>query len=293
MSLTVRGSLVHTTEELIEKCMSGEAHQYALQLQSVRYSYDQIPDREKKIGTLDATSCLGIVYRTEERETYVQHHDGRPLKSLLNFMDRNLFKKERPIQVTLIGGCKRGRHSLEIHTRENIEKLFKFWQEHAFNIDIQGWVIGDARSYETLCCDFVADDKAIYLIKQGEVGTLNFKMKGALIPELSRRLATTLSDESYFFINPHSQKSLQLAPAKNIHHLKQLAQQLIKLDDATLLRTSSTTPEIEPPYYPQMIRGMASYILSEPKAEAIEVPLLKEHSIFAIQGEVVFHVGQA
>jgi Protein N-terminal asparagine amidohydrolase len=297
MPLTVRGSSFHAARELFEKCNRGDPHKYALELQNTRYSYDQIPKKGEKVGTIDATSCIGIVYRTGDQTTYVQHHDGRSLETLVKIFDKKNFRGLRPIEVTLIGGCKKaGKNgggvdeysSLEKYTKENIEKLVKFWHESAFNIDVQGWAIGDGGTYETLCSDFVAGDEGIYLIKQGEIGTLNLKMKGTLLPQLPRRLATTFSDhENYFFVNPHSQKSLQLSRAGNIHFLKQFAEHLLRLDDATLLKACSTTPGIEPPYYPKMMREMASYVLSHQMSEAIEVPLLQEHAVFGIQGEIV------
>jgi hypothetical protein len=286
MPLKVKGELVHTSEELFNKCLDGEAHQFSLGLQKIRYSYHEIP--KKTVGTIDATSCIGIIYRANDGTTYVQHYDGRPMHSIQKYI--NAGKSKGAFQVIMIGGCRifnnNDYSSLEKHTAENIEKLVHFWKKSNDEIDIQGWVIGDARSYETLFSDFVVNSKEIYLLKQGEVGKLHFDMDGALIPYLSRRLATILSNQNFFLINP-SERELRLHATRSIHFLRQWAEQVQMLDDLSILKNYSTTPGIEPPYYSRMLREMALYVISHQEQNAKKIPLQEENSIFCIQGEIV------
>lgn len=282
MPLAVRGIPCRSPQDLFEKCHLNEALKYALELKKTRYSYSEVPDKGKKIGTLDATSCIGVVYRAANDATYVQHLDGRSLESLLEIFDPS------PVQVTLIGGCTTADKkytSLEKHTKENFEKLVEFWNRHRFNIDVQGWAIGDGRQYNTLCSDFIVGKEKIYLVKQGEIGRLNLEMGGKLIPEVPRRLATVSLDQSRYFIY---KKTMELPGLKNVNNLKQLAQFIMEHDDETVLKNCSTTPDLEPPYFPQMMRDMASFVLNQKMpAPPLKVALLGEHPVFAIQGEIV------
>ncbi len=155
--LTIQGIPFTSPEDLFEKFQSSKAKQYVSKLKEKRYSYSEIPDKARTIGTLDATSCLGIVYRVPNQSIYVQHHDGRPLESLLEIFDKNEIFGPIPMQVTLIGGCKTSNHyaSIEKHTKENFERLIEFWIKHQFHIDLQGWAAGDDYRYDALCSDFI------------------------------------------------------------------------------------------------------------------------------------------
>jgi hypothetical protein len=298
MSLTVRGSPCASAEEAFEQCHLGRALGYALELKQTRYSYHQVADKGETIGTLDATSCLGVIYRTPDHATYVQHHDGRPLHTLLSLFDKSTFCCHHPVEVTLVGGCKIAAKNglslteypcLEKQTKENLKKLVYFWQEAQFHIDIQGWAIGDGQEYTALCSDLIVDREHIYLMKQGELGSLNLKMGGALIPHASHRLATILlNPDHYFFVYDSAQKMLVLSDLDERHSLKTIAQMIMKLDDKTLLKKCSTTPEIEPPYFPQMMRNMASYVLKgSVSTTPLKTSLPPNQSTFAIQGEIV------
>ncbi|HSX04554.1 MAG TPA: hypothetical protein VLG76_07495 [Rhabdochlamydiaceae bacterium] len=291
MPMTVQGVSITSPEELFRQCQIGEAGKVALALKERRYSYNEIPQKEKKLGSFDATSCVGVVYRTADHSVYVQHHDGRPLESLLTIFDRK--ERTMPLKVTLIGGSRpalsHNYECLEKHTKENLEKLVKFWKDYQFNINLQGWAIGEGNDYATLCSDFMVDEEKIYLIKQGEIGYLNLEMKGELVPEASRRLATMILDYSRFsFVYNDSNRALELPGIKNINQLKQIAESMIEFDDDTILVNYSTTPDLEPPYFPQMMRNMASYVLAQKgDVPSLKVPLSKNQPVFAIQGEVV------
>ena len=286
MSLTIQKLPFSSVQDLFEKTHLDGPLKYALELKQKRYFYSEVPDKEKKIGTIDATSCLGVIYKAADHALYVQHLDGRPLDSLLEILD------SRSFQVTLIGGCKMPGNdsysSLEKHTKENLENLVKFWKTHLFNIDVQGWAIGDGPKYETLCSDFIVGEEKIYLMQQGEIGKLNLKMDGNLIPGAARRAATILLEHSRYFLVSISKKILELPGLKNIEKLKQFAQMILELDDETLLKNYSTTPDMEPPYFPQMMRNMASYILQQKGVVApVKISLLEDHPVFVLQGEIV------
>jgi hypothetical protein len=55
----------------------------------------------------------------------------------------------------------------------------------------------------------------------------------------------------------------------------------------SILKTYSTTPDIEPPYYSRMLREMAFYITSHQEQNTQKISLQEENSIFCIQGEIV------
>lgn len=243
-----------------------------LEHQKNRISYSDIPDKENKIGTIDATSCLGVVYRTS-KSLYVQHLDDRPLDSLLDIFE------EKSMHITLVGGCLiNGR--LEKHTQINIEKLLQFWKKHHFHIDLDKWHIGDGKSYASLCSDFVVDQNGIYLLQQGEVGQLN------IIPQMLRRMATSLIDNREYLLL--SNQVLELPALKDIDRLKKFAEIVVKIDDETFLQNFSSTPTLEPPYFPETMRKMAAFILAQKEdLPPLKVQPLKDQAVFALQGEII------
>lgn len=285
MPLTVRKNHIKSAKELFEKCGLSEAYQHACELKKKRIPYSAIREKQKKIGTFDATSCLGVVYQTQNG-LFVQHVDGRPLDVLLT-----IFSKSSPIKVTMIGGCKNGNGyaHLEKNTKENLEKLVSFWLKHHFTIDVQTWALGEGDSYQTLCSDFVADENGIYLINQGEIGLLNLEMHGRLIPQTPRRMADTFIDQSkYFFVCDGTKKQLSLPALKKNPHLLDFADAILKFDEHALLQHCSTTPTLEPPYFPQMIRAMATFLLNQQEDLApLTVSLLEDQPAFALQGEII------
>lgn len=283
MPVTIRGKPFSTLKELLETS----------QRDVKRYSYLDVPSRGKKAGTLDATSCLGVIYRTEDKSTYVQHHDGRSLQTMLSVFADKSFSSSRVIRVTLVGGCSIGQGSngvplLEKHTHENVEGLLAFWKGIPFSIDLQGWFLGNASSYETLCSDFLVDEETVYLLKQGEMGRYNLENSGKLIPYAERRLAATLLDNSrYFFVSSHA-KTLELPALKNLENLREFAQFISKHEDEFILKHCSTTPNLEPPYFPQLLRNMAAYVLLQKGCvPAVKEVLLDEYPVIALQGELV------
>ncbi|HSX12470.1 MAG TPA: hypothetical protein VLF61_03175, partial [Rhabdochlamydiaceae bacterium] len=98
----------------------------------------------------------------------------------------------------------------------------------------------------------------------------------------------SLIDSSRYFLVCQDSKTLELPGLKHIDRWKDYAHMLIELDDETLLKQCSTTPILEPPYFPQMMREMAAYLLEQNETVLpLKAPLLKDHPVFAMQGEIV------
>jgi hypothetical protein len=294
MPIFLSGKRVCTGKDLFYECHKDKFLDYANALKSNPISYNEVPQKRKKIGSVDATSCIGVIYRTLDKTTYVHHHDGRSLQSLNDTLKEENFETLGPINTTLIGGCYYKLNStldylnLEKHTKENIEQLVKFWNDSNFHIDLQGWVIGEGNSYQDLCSDFVADFETTYLLKQGNIGNLNLAVNGSIIPNYCRRLATVLLDSAnYHFINPNNEKKLQLKSIIVNDQFYHFAKQIIQLDDYSILKGCSTTPDLEPPYFSKLIREMAGYVLSHDLTKYTEVLVQEEEAIFCIQGELI------
>lgn len=292
MSIAINQELIASPEDLFNKCLLGDARNYSTVLKEKRFTFAEIPINRTTIGTIDATSCLGVTYRVSGQGVYVQHHDGRALDSVFE-----MFKKDGvnhlPMQVTLVGGCCQGHakyyNRLEKHTKENFEKLMSFWQENRLNVEVQGWALGDAHKYETLCSDFIVDHEKIYLMNQGEVGRLNLSTGGQIIPEAARRLATALLNASqYFLVYDQAKQCLELPALTQSAQMREFAQQIQSINDAAILKYLSTTPQLEPPYFPQLLRNMAQFVLAQTQSmDALSKTLPKNKPVFALQGEVV------
>jgi len=207
MSITMRGVTVANVKELYARCNEAEAQRDLNDLKHNRLStLEGITEREgPTLGTIDASSCIGVAYWTPQGSLFVQHHDGISCESLRATFDFHAFKGPGIVNVTLVGGYRnsnpRGEFTPDykliekLDTRHNIKTLFGFWQRAGYRINIQNWAIGDDKSNDTLCSDFLA-------AKQGKVMLLKpgVALQSGLVPEVARRLVTSLFHPSKKYI---------------------------------------------------------------------------------------------
>jgi len=209
MSVTMRGVAVANVQELYARCHEAEAQRDFNDLKHNRLgTVEGIAEREgPTLGTIDAFSCIGVAYWTQAGSLFVQHHDGVSCESLRATFDYHAFKGPGIVNVTLVGGCRisnaRGEfdHDYDLiekkYTLRNITGLFAFWQSAGYRINIQNWVIGDAKCNDTLCSDFLA-------AKQGRVMLLKpgVAFQSGLVPEAARRIVTNLyhPSEKYVYV---------------------------------------------------------------------------------------------
>lgn len=290
MSIFVQGKAVSSAQELFMQLNESGPQGYTSALKSSRTSV--IPFDENGIGTIDATSCIGVVYHTPNNSLYVHHHDGRAFESLLPLFDINAFKDAIPVKATLVGGCRQPNEKGEFvhtysrleqrYTKKNFEDIVHFWRAKQLNIDVQGWAIGDDKANATLCSDFVAGpDGKIALLEPGVA------VKQNLVPELGRRSAKILANEKEYVLLFDSSKdraSFHLPDVTNdrITHRSYFSPWQNLSDEAAL--KNSTTPLLEPPHFADMIRKVGRFMagIEDARAKTIERP---KGPVILLQGE--------
>lgn len=290
MSLSVRGHLVSSPVEFFERCHSTDAARYVNQLKESKLS--SLDANAKKIGTIDATSCLGVCYHTPNGDVYVQHHDGRGCSRLIDLFKLHAFAGSEPVKVHLIGGCtekdrdgefKPARYDLleSKHTKTNMVGLIAFWRIQGYKIDVQGWALGEAKTNETLCSDFVADRHGVQLLKPG------IAVEKGLVPELGRRTAFALDLEAGYTIAYDSAQGEELHLA-DAHSQRQAyrgyAKQMREMSEAQIVKDFSTTPELEPPHFAKTIKSWGAFLESLEPVPAKRIPV-PQGPVFILQSE--------
>lgn len=289
MSLSVRGQPVSTALELFDRCHATEAVHYTNQLREQMLT--SLDHCENKIGTIDATSCIGVCYQTPTGDVYVQHHDGRNFAKLVDLFERKVFIDKEPVKVHLVGGCtekdrdgafKPSRYDLleQKHTRGNFEGLVAFWKNQGYKIDVQGWALGLADSNATLCSDFVADKESVRLVKPGVA------VSKGIVLEMGRRLVNAIdNDNPYMRVYDNSQSDKLVL--KDVTALRQkykaYGPQIKSMSDATILEKFSTTPDLEPPHFAAALRAWAVFLESQNPLQDTTVPAPKP--VIILQGE--------
>lgn len=288
MSVTVRGQAATNAEALFALCQATDATRYVSQLRDKTVTSFADVQEKKMIGTIDATSCLGICYQTASGDVFIQHHDGRPSYELVNLFGRAVMQGEKPLSVHIVGGCsqpnpqgefKAEYQLLEKFSKENVESIVQFWKSYRLKIDVQGWALGQTKAYETLFPDFVADASSVQLTKPGLVGTQN------LVPEVAQRMVATV-EERYLKVYDSAQGEHFSLP--DVSHLCKALSHLPKTvegkSDREVLETCSTTPTLEPPYFCDFMRQRATYIQKgDTQAKKVAVP---KGPVLILQGEV-------
>lgn len=290
MSLSVRGHSVTTPVELLERCHSTDIAQYVNQLKEKKLT--TLDATEKKIGTIDATSCIGVCYQTPNGDVFVQHHDGRSCSRLRDLFKQNAFAGPEPVKVHLVGGLtekdrdgefKPSRYDLleKEHTRANLEGLVTFWRGQGYKIDIQGWALGEAKSIETLCPDFIADRHEVQLVKPGVA------VEKGLVPELGRRTAVALEQEvGYTTAYDSAQgEELQLEDATLMRQrYRAYGPQIKQMSDARILNDFSTTPALEPPHFVRGMKLWGEFLESQETLQRKRIPV-PQGPVIILQGE--------
>lgn len=288
MSFAVRGQSATTAEALFALCHTTDATRYVSELRDKTLTSFTDVQEKKMIGTIDATSCLGICYQTPTGEVYVQHHDGRPSHELVRLFDRAVMDGQKPLSVHLVGGCtlpnrqgecKAEYQLLEEYSRENIESIVQFWKSYRLKIDVQGWALGQAKAYETLFPDFIADASTVRLLKPGFAGSQN------LVPEMPHRMTAMMEDRYIRVYDSAQGEHFSLSDVSSIcRQLSQWPQKVVGRSDKEILAVCSTTPTLEPPYFCDTLRQKATFI-QKGDTQAKKVPVPKG-PVLILQGEV-------
>lgn len=303
MSMTVQGVPFQYAGEAFRLLNSEKAQRISQDLKNNRVSsLETVP--EEAIGTIDATSCIGVCYHTPQGSVIVKHVDKRMFQGLQGICEGSLFQGSEPVKATLIGGMRhpneRGdfEHNVYLldqkYTFRHFEDLVSYWRASNFKVDIQGWAIGDnvtslksnpddKTPNERLCSDFLAaKDQRVCLLKHG------LAVQQGLVPELPRRMGHMLSDDQRFIPVYDSTQGHHLALPKitTLNALTEWCKDIRSYpNDESLLQNSSTTPTLEPSHFCKAIKNMADYVLSQPVTEDVKVPLTKRQVII-LQGEV-------
>jgi hypothetical protein len=282
-----KGPAIRTSLDLFTACHTAEAQKYSNELKQNRLA---TLDNQQCIGTIDATSCIGVSYHTPEGSIIVHHHDDRSFHSLLPFLSEPSFKSGTPVKATLIGGCRnpdnRGQFPsdfsfLESHTLKNIDTIINFWNHYQLNIDLQGWALGDALVNETLCSDFIAS-------KDGRVQLMKPGISNHLVPEATHRKIIHMATDDYLPVyNAAKGHFFELSDQTHIlPRLKPLIQKILSYsNDQQLLNELSTTPTLEPPHFAASYRTLVKFVAENGSFAPKKVP--------APQGPVIILQGEA
>lgn len=307
MSLSVNGKSCHLNSlELFNSLSnSSEAQRFANDVKAASRLQSLESIAGKLIGTIDATSCIGVAY-FHGRAIVVQHVDGRDFRGLQSIFDDIAFNKSNEAtKVCLVGGSRMQNNAgafindyklLEPFTRENLEGLVQYWDRNSFKIDIQGWAIGDfvdverlhgTLGIERLCPDFVASEGGkIQLLQSGAA------IAQGLVPEQTHRHACYSADWSSYIPVYDSRKGAQFTlpalpsplPQALIHNAMEIKNYRT---DKQLLMESSTTPNHEPLHFCKDSRDKADYLLNDKADKTARIVPWKDKPVIALQGEVV------
>lgn len=296
MSVAVNGVPVNTCQQFFQACNSTDAQRYANDLKKTRLaSLDTIQNTEgQTIGTIDATSCIGVSYCTSEGSVYVHHHDGRPLGNLLQLFEEKAFRGHKPVHVTLVGGCRNPNNRGEfIHdysllnqedTRKNFEQIVQFWNSERMNINVNGWAIGDAKTNDTLCSDFItAKNGKVMLMDSGLAVKLN------LVPDWPRRKATYLATGDARYVLVYNSSKGHAFDLPDATEARTRCSKLISFieafrTDQDLLNHVSTTPALEPLHFVPAMRNLVGFLKTTGPVPPLRLPV-PNGPVILLQGE--------
>lgn len=245
------------------------------------------------IGSFDATSCLGCIFTANKGQHVVSfHHDGRYLGNLVPLFQAY---KGQVVQLEITGGVQKRNEKGELShdyklvdkefTQENFKSLINFARQLPCKVDLKSWTIGDNSTKEGLVCEYLAQPEGRLTLL--ETGSIYHKcLPQEFIP---RYTFNSLMHDRSMLIVYDSDRSRQFhleGTPNSISILRGFAKDIqSNKGDRELLAYSSTTPELEPPYFCDTMRKVAEFVLSPNHEIKPNLTLPQDAPCILLQGE--------